>query len=308
MAGGATTPAWLLESEAGAFPIGCNGRRRRGSALEKTLDGLAKVVRQAITSEETAARPGLLQSLDARAKLLGVVALLVAVGLVRHIPVLAGLYLLTLALAAASRIGLCGFVRRVWLFVPVFTGVIVAPAMFSFVTPGEVVLPLGHWFGHEVGLTRQGLTSAGLIVCRVATSISLVVLLTLTTPWPRLLSALRALFVPRLLVLVLGMAYRYLFVLFDSISEMVTARRARTIAAGRNGRGARAAAGFSGGALFGKAHALSEEIHQAMLARGFRGEARMLERVRLRAVDGIWLLACLTLAVLVVGGDRALGL
>jgi cobalt ECF transporter T component CbiQ len=308
VAGGATTPAWLLESEAGAFPIGCSGKRRRGGALEHTLDGLAKLVRQAITSEEIAARPGLLQRLDARVKLLSVLALLVAVGLVRHIPVLAGIYLLALMLAAASRIGLLWFAKRVWLFIPIFTGLIVAPAMFGFVTPGEVVLPLGHWFGHEVGLTRQGLTSAGLIVCRVATSISLVVLLTLTTFWPRLLSALRALFVPRLLVLVLGMAYRYLFVLLDSVSEMVTARRARTIGAKRSGRGARMVAGFSGGALFGKAHALSEEIHQAMLARGFRGEARTLERSRLRALDGIWLIACVVLALLVVGGDRALGL
>lgn len=308
MASSAPTPAWLLESETGAFPIGCSGRRRRGGALEKTLEGLARVVRQAMTSEETAARPGLLQRLDARIKLTGVVALLIAVGLVRHIPVLAGLYLLTLALAAASRIGLWWFVKRVWLFVPIFTGVIVAPAMFSFVTPGEVVLPLGHWLGHEVGLTRQGLTSAGLIVCRVAASISLVLLLTLTTPWPRLLSALRALFVPRLLVLVLGLAYRYLFVLLDSVSEMVTARKARTIAAERGGRRARAVAGFSGGALFGKAHALSEEIHQAMLARGFRGEVKVLERPRPGVGDGVWLVACLALALLVVGGDRALGL
>jgi cobalt ECF transporter T component CbiQ len=304
----AATPAWLLANEAAVSPIGCSGTRRRGGALEKTLDGLAKVLRQAIASEETAARPGLLQSLDARAKLLGVVALLVAVGLVRHIPVLVGIYLLTLVLAAASRIGLYWFVKRVWLFIPLFSGVIVAPAMFSFVTPGEVVLPLGHWLGHEVGLTRQGVTSAGLIVCRVATSISLVVLLTLTTSWPRLLSALRALFVPRLLVLVLGMAYRYIFVLLDSISEMVTARKARTVAARRSGRGARTVTGFSGGALFGKAHALSEEIHQAMLARGFRGEVRTLGRLRLRIADGIWLAACLALAVLVVGGDRALGL
>ena len=308
MASSAPTPAWLLESETGAFPIGCSGRRRRGGALEKTLEGLARVVRQAMTSEETAARPGFLQRLDARIKLTGLVALLIAVGLVRHIPVLAGLYLLTLVLAAASRIGLWWFVKRVWLFVPIFTGVIVAPAMFSFVTPGEVVLPLGHSFGHEVGLTRQGLTSAGLIVCRVAASISLVLLLTLTTTWPRLLSALRALFVPRLLVLVLGLAYRYLFVLLDSVSEMVTARKARTIAAERGGRRARAVAGFSGGALFGKAHALSEEIHQAMLARGFRGEVKVLEPPRRGVGDGVWLVACLALALLVVGGDRALGL
>jgi energy-coupling factor transporter transmembrane protein EcfT len=104
------------------------------------------------------------------------------------------------------------------------------------------------------------------------------------------------------------MAYRYIFVLLDSVSEMVTARRARTVAAKRSRRGERAIAGFSAGALFGKAHALSEEIHQAMLARGFSGEARTLERPRLGAIDAVSLVACLALAILVVGGDRALGL
>jgi cobalt ECF transporter T component CbiQ len=305
---GSSAPNWLLVETSGAPPLSCSGKRRRGGAIEKTLDGLAKLIRQALASEEIAARRGLLQRLDARAKLLGMIGLLIATGLVRHIPVLLGLYALTLVLAAASRIGLGWFAKRVWLFIPLFTGVIVAPAMFSFVTPGEVVLPLGHWFGHEVGLTRQGLTSAALIVCRVATSISLVLLLTLTTSWSRLLAALRALFVPRLLVLVLGMAYRYLFVLLDSVAEMVTARRARTVAAKRSRRGERAVASFSAGALFGKAHALSEEIHQAMLARGFSGEVVSLERAHIGLIDVVALVACLALAILVVGGDRALGL
>jgi cobalt ECF transporter T component CbiQ len=265
-------------------------------------------VRRAIASDEIAARDGLLQRLDARVKLVGVLALLIAAGLVRHIVVLAALYLLALVLAKASRIELRWFVARVWLFVPIFTGVVVAPAAFSFVTPGEIVLPLGHWLGHEVGLTRQGLTSASLVVSRVAVSISLVVLLTLTSSWARLLAALRSLYVPRLLVLVLAMAYRYLFVLLDSVSEMVTARKARTVTGKGRGRAARALASFSGGALFGKAHALGEEVHQAMLARGYRGEPRMLERASFRLADGAWLVAFLALAAIVVGGDRALGL
>ncbi|MHB8059638.1 MAG: cobalt ECF transporter T component CbiQ [Gaiellaceae bacterium] len=307
MTDGSTAPSWLL-AEGDLPPLSCSGKRRRGGAIEKTLDGLSRLIRQALASEEVAARRGLLQRLDARAKLIGMLGLLVATGLVRHVPVLLGLYALTLVLAAASLIGLGWFAKRVWLFIPLFTGVIVAPAIFSFITPGEVVVPLGHWFGDEVGLTRQGLTSAALIVCRVATSISLVLLLTLTTSWSRLLAALRALFVPRLLVLVLGMAYRYLFVLLDSVAEMVTARRARTVAAKRNGRGERAIASFSAGALFGKAHALSEEIHQAMLARGFSGEIVSLERARIGLIDAVALAACLALAILVVGGDRALGL
>jgi len=302
-----TTPTWLLEPEHGLCPCCSIGRRRRGSAVDKTIHGLAGVLRQALQSEEFAGRRGLLQRLDPRVKLIATVALLVAAGLVRHIPVLLALYALTLLLAAASRLPVGWFVKRVWLFVPVFTGVVVLPATFSFVTPGEVVLPLGHWFGHPVGLTRQGLAGASLIVCRVAASISLVVLLTLTTPWSRLLAALGALRVPRLLVLVIGMAYRYLFVLLDAVADMVTVRKARTISVA-NGRVGRLFVASSAGALFGKAHALSEEIHQAMLARGYRGELRTLDRDRLTLADAATLVLALVLVAAAVGGDRSLGL
>jgi cobalt ECF transporter T component CbiQ len=167
-----------------------------------------------------------------------------------------------------------------------------------------VVVPLG--FG--VGLTQQGLTSAALIVTRVAVSISLVVLLTLTTPWPRLLAALRALLVPRLFVLVIGMAYRYLFVLLATVEDMYVARKARSAAGSRDHRGGRAVVAASAGALFGKAHALSEEVHQAMVARGYRGDVRVLEGFRLRALDAAWAVAVVATAAVTVWGDRALGL
>ena len=171
---------------------------------------------------------------------------------------------------------------------------------------GDVVVSFGQWFGHDVGLTRQGLESAGLIVMRVATSISLVVLLTLTTPWPELLAALRSLRVPRMFVLIIGMAYRYLFVLLNVVGEMFTARKARTLRSDGDARAGRVFVASSAGTLFGKAHALSEEVHHAMVARGFTGNPRMLTPARLGRVDVAWLATSLALAIVVVGGDRAL--
>jgi cobalt ECF transporter T component CbiQ len=288
-------------------PCGCIGRRRRGRFLEKTIQGATGLLAQALFNEDVARRRGLLQRLDARIKLVSLVLLLVAAGLVRHISVLLGLYAAALVLARASRVPVGWFIRRVWLFIPIFTGVIVLPATLSLVTPGDIAVGLGHPFGHAVGLTHQGLYSAGLIVSRVATSISLVVLLTLTTPWPRVLAALRALLVPRLFVLVIGMAYRYIFVLLESVADMYTARRARTFGTREDVRGARAFVAASAGALFGRAHVLSEEIHQAMVARGFRGDAMTLDAFRVRLLDGAWIVGCLGVSVLAVGGDRVLG-
>jgi cobalt/nickel transport system permease protein len=268
------TPGWLLEAEVGLCPCGCIGKRRKGSFVEKTLGGAAGLLRQAMFSEDLAARPGLLQRIDARTKLAAGVALLVAAGLIPSIPALVAFYAFTLVLAWLSRLPVGFFVKRVWLFVPIFTGLVVAPAAFSFITPGDIVVPLGTWFGHPVGLTGQGLHAAGLMVIRVATSISLVVLLTLTTPWTKLLAALRSLRVPKMFVAVLGMAYRYLFHLLGSVTDMYTARKARMVGAETDVTSGRAFVAASAGALFGKAQALSDEVHMAMVARGYTGEVR----------------------------------
>ena len=301
------TPRWLLEAEAGLCPCGCIGKRRRSNFVEKTIGGAAAVMRQAMFAEDVASRPGMLQRIDSRVKVVTVLALLLTTALVRNLAVLMTVYAATLVLARASGLSLSFFVKRVWLFIPIFTGVIVLPATLNVITPGHVVVPLGSWFGHEVGLTAQGLMSAALIVSRVAASISLVVLLTLTTPWTKLLAALRALFVPRVFVLVLGMAYRYLFHLLGSVSDMYTARRARTVTRDDDVTSGRVFVAASAGALFGKSHALAEEVHMAMVARGYNGEARAVTAFRLRTNDALFAVGCLAAACAVLGVDRVIG-
>jgi energy-coupling factor transporter transmembrane protein EcfT len=133
------------------------------------------------------------------------------------------------------------------------------------------------------------------------------VLLTLTTPWSKLLAALRALYAPRMFVLVLGMAYRYLFHLLDAVTDMYTARKSRTVTRDSDVTSGRTFVAASAGALFGKAHALSEEVHMAMVARGYRGDARTAGTVHVRLIDAAFALACIAAVVGVIGIDRALG-
>jgi len=298
---------WLTRPETGLGPCACTGTRRKAGFVERTIGGAAGLLRRAMGSEDSASARGVLQRLEPRVKVVALFGLLVVTALVRHIPVLLGMYAATLALAAASKISVSFFVRRVWLFVPIFTGIVVAPAMLNIVTHGPVVVPLGSWFGHRVGFTEQGLTSAGLIVTRVATSISLVVLLTLTTPWSKLLAALRALRAPRMFILVLGMAYRYVFHLLDAVTDMYTARKARTVIRTANASSGRSFVAATAGSLFGKAHTLSEDVHLAMVARGYRGDARSVSIVRVHVVDITFVLVCIAGAVAVLGFDRMLG-
>jgi len=110
----------------------------------------------------------------------------------------------------------------------------------------------------------------------VAVSVSLALLVTITTSWPRMLEALRALKIPRMFVTVGAMAYRYVFVLVEVITDRYTARVARTVRRERAKAG-RSFVAASAGALFGRAHQLSGEVHDAMIARGYVGDTRTLE-------------------------------
>jgi cobalt/nickel transport system permease protein len=299
-----SAPGWLLESEVGLCPCGCIGKRRKGSYVTKTIGGAARVMHQALFADDASSQDGLLQRLDPRVKVVTLIGLLVSVSLVQRLPVLAAAYGATLVLAALSRLSLSFFVKRVWLFIPIFTGVVVLPATLNLITAGHVVIPLGSWFGYHLGVTSQGLTSAALIVIRVATSISLVVLLTLTTQWNALLAALRAMFVPRMFILVVGMAYRYLFHLLNTVTDMYVARQARTIGADHDVASGRAFVSASAGALFGKSHHLAEEVHMAMVSRGYDGNPRTLSTFALQPLDLAWIVTATLLAVLVIGLGR----
>lgn len=303
----ASTPDWLLQREAELCPCGCIGKRRKGGYVQKTLDGGTNLLKQVMFAEDVASQRGLLQRIDPRVKLPTLLGLVVVAALVHHIATLAVMYVGTLILAALSALPLGFFLKRVWLFVPIFTGIVVLPATLSVITPGHIVWHVWTWNGTPEGVTLEGLTSAGLIVSRVAVSISLVVLLTVTTRWNRLLTALRSVGVPKIFILIIGMTYRYIFHLLDTVSDMYQARKARSPGKPRHDRAARVSMAASAGALIGKATTLSEEVYQAMTARGYTGDAVTLRSSRPRGVDAAYSAAVVAFAALVLLGEQFLG-
>src|SRR5207344_3324057 len=107
----------------------------------------ANVMRQAMFSDDVSEQDGLLQKIDPRVKILSLLGLLIATAFIRNIPALLAMYAVTLVLAVASKLPLGFFVKRVWLFIPIFTGIVVLPATLSIITPGTIVVPLWTWHG-----------------------------------------------------------------------------------------------------------------------------------------------------------------
>lgn len=247
------------------------GRRRSENFVEKTIRGLLRVLRQALFAEETAQLPGLLQGLDARVKLVGILLLIFASVALHRLSVLAGLLAACVILAMASRIPVRVLATQVWIAVLAFTGAIALPAIF--LTPGDALfrVPVLDWTA-----SYQGLRSAAFLILRAETAATLAALLVLCTLWPQLLRALRWFRIPAVLVAIIGMTYRYLFLLTQTAEEMFEARQARLIGV-LEPSDRRRLATASAGLLLAKSIQLSGEVHLAMQARGFRGDILLLD-------------------------------
>ncbi|MBI5302342.1 MAG: cobalt ECF transporter T component CbiQ [Chloroflexi bacterium] len=268
------------------------------SFIEKTLADITGALEQTLFAEELARQDGLLQSLDPRAKLLGALAVLVAISASQNLVVIAALYALTLPLAYASRVPMGFYFKRVWVFMPFFTGIVALPALFNVFTPGAPLVTLIDLASPRVylAITQPGVITAAFLLLRVGASVSIAVLLILTTRWAILLKALRVLRVPQAFVLILGMTYRYIYVLLHAVNNMFLARKSRVVGRVSSADDRRWLAA-SMGALFAKSYALSDDVYLAMQSRGFRGEAMVIDEIAWRARDGVWLVVFVAVAL-----------
>lgn len=182
---------------------------------------------------------------------------------------------LLLATSAGARLGVLFPLGRAVIALPF----VLAALPLAFTTPGTPLLHvplLGD-------VTAAGLERGGVVLARAGLSVQAVILLTATTRFPDLLWALGRLGVPQTLVVIIGLAYRYLFVLGEEVLRMRRARAARSgRTAGDPGRPPAAwqaqVAGRMAGTLLVRALERSERVYLAMAARGFDGTPRGFER------------------------------
>ncbi|MGB9722692.1 MAG: ATP-binding cassette domain-containing protein [Chloroflexia bacterium] len=266
----------------------------------KSAAGVVSALQEMLFAEDLAHRPGLLQRLGTRIRVF-LLALLLAVALAVRLEFLAGLFPLILGLAWASRVPLGRFARRVGAL-SLFTVLVALPALF--LTPGEPLLILLH--SPYAAITVSGVWAAATLVLRVAASISLVLLLSMTTPWPALgLSSRGRSDGPsdllHTVLLLLSMTRRYLFLFLRKAEEMLLSRESRRVGRLPAREGRKCAAGMAG-ALIARTYQMSREVALAVEAREVAvwqppslGEPPLLEAHRVRytypgdviALDGV---------------------
>ncbi len=271
----------------------------------KTLSEITIAIQGSVFASRDARKTGFLQLIDPRIKLITTLSFLIVIGLTNNIKSLFIFYMMTLVLAILSRLPLVSFVKRVWIFIPLFTGIIALPAVFNIITPGKTLLTVmtlssPYTFGpfhipQQITITAQGVAGAALLVLRVATSISMAILLVLTTEWTRLLKALSVLKVPEVAILIFAITYRYIQLFLRTLEGMLLAKKSRQISDARRKEDYSWIASRLG-VLVGKSYQLSSEVHLAMVARGWSGNPTLMDDFSLGLSDLLWVLT--TVAVI----------
>ncbi len=227
----------------------------------------------------------LIHALDARVKVPLTLAFILTVSFLPFgvWPVYVLLLALTVSAALLSEIGLARFLRRSLLALPFALAAL--PLLFTI--PGEALARFSL-FGLTLTLSGPGLVRFASIAVKSWLSVQAAVLMAATTDLPEMLLALRALKLPRLLAAVIGLMWRYLFVLVDEAGRLLRAREARSGSREGAPRGgglawrARVAGGMAGSLLL-RSLERSDRVYTAMLARGYDGEVRSLPHPPLSA-------------------------
>lgn len=228
-------------------------------AVGGSVERVTAVLRAFFTAESVARRDGFLQRRDPRVSLLAIAALSLAVVVSRTLAAVCALGALALLLARRSHVPLDRLLARSAV-VPLASALVVLPQ--AVLTPGDALLA-----GFGLTVTDAGVRYVVRFTLRVGVGVALLSLLVMTTPFSRVVAALRELRVPVALVWVVAVTYRYLFLFFDELRRLVLARNSRTTRDGGVREGWRDARNLAGTFLL-RTLERGERVGRGMRARG----------------------------------------
>lgn len=248
-------------------------------------------------------RQSVIHALDPRVKFVFTLAFVLTMALLPFgaWPVYVLMLTLSLSITVLSELGLKYVLKRSLLAIPFVLAAV--PLLFTVPGPALLTIPTGSL---SLTITSTGLERLLSIMFKSWVSVQVAIVFAAATPFPDMLLAMRAVKIPRLIVSLFGLMWRYMFVMVDEAIRLMRARSARSgaIEGSKSGGAivwrAKVTGGMAGN-LFIRSIDRGERIYDAMAARGYDGEVRAFPLPPISSTSWITLLGGLAvLAVLLL--------
>ena len=164
-------------------------------------------------------------------------------------------------------------------------GIVMVIVALKTIMAGSTEIFTVSWAGLKITAYSEGLSEGVLIGVRVLAAVSVTMLLSFVSPAPEIFRALKWFRLPRDLIEIAALMYRYTFILIEQISEVAVAQRVRLGYAGM--KRTFSSAGILAGTVVVRSIDQSMQTHEAMVTRCYDGHMPLGPMPRMKSSD--WL-------------------
>jgi cobalt/nickel transport system permease protein len=274
-------------------------KRAELSFLDKTLLNTSKAVKSIYLQAENAAIDNFIQNISPNVKLISLIYMPVVISFVSN----PATQLLTTALIfllyVISGLKIFEVYMKIFILAVIFGLLVVLPASLNVITPGEIIFNVikfnkpSHFLIYNIpqniGITADGIRVVSLVFLRVFNSISFALLVVFTTPFPSLIKSLKLIGVPDTFLMIITLAYKYIFILSRTIEETYFAFKSR-LSGNIKSRYIRGLIGGRIFFIFKRSMIIYQGTYNAMVSRGYNGKVILHFKNRFSIKDFIVLL------------------
>lgn len=301
-------PAYLLQNVNDHYEPS-NINRARISFLDKTILNSARTVKSIYIQGVSATRENFIQKINPYVKLISLIYMAVMISVVNN---LAGQILTTafiFLLFIIARLNVFQVYRKI-IFLALFFGfLVVLPASLNIITPGKIILNLitfkkpSHFLIYEIpqniGFTENGFQVVSLVFLRVLNSVSFAMLVVFTTPFPSFIKSFKIIGVPDTFLMIISLAYKYIFILSRTIEETYLALKSR-LAGNIKSRNIRKVISGRIFFIFKRSMIIYENTYFAMVSRAYNGKVKLNSKFQFTWVDFVSLLIIVAAGILII--------
>jgi cobalt/nickel transport system permease protein len=287
-----------------------SGTSRGGLAfLDKTILNSARAAKSIYIQAENASEKNLLQMIHPYIKLISLIyfAFVISIANQLNAQIFISAFIFSLYLVAGLKIS--EVYKKIFLIAILFGLIVVLPASLNVITPGKIIFnivtfnkPLHFWIysiPQNIGFTENGFKVVGMVFLRILNSVSFALLIVFTTSFPSFIKSFRILGVPDSFLMIISLAYKYIFILSGTIEETYSAIKSRLSGNIKNRKIRELISGriFF---IFKKSMIIYESTYNAMVSRGYQGRIMLHSQKKLSALDFVALFIIIVSGICII--------
>ena len=252
-------------------------------------------ITQTLKLDDIASGDSIIHNLNGSIKLISAITIIVFTVFSQQIIVPITMEIFLLLILYLSKVSIKDAFKRIVLLLP-FGGAIII--FQPFIHPGNVL-----WTYSWIQITDTGLNWTILLLGRLITSLTAIVLLSSTSPMQEIVASFRKLKMPKELAMILSITVRFLFVFIDELTTIRNAQKSRNFNIHSKlvpYRWTVKQVGYTIAMMFLKSYEQGERVHKSMISRGFSDTSYLFsQKTHLGKSDYIYILSIIAIIIII---------